>query len=68
MTSFEIYRYRRDAGYLDTVPDHKRGQANADFIRAEVAAGRLKAVTVRDEGVEYLDFLPASGKITLALS
>lgn len=64
MTSAEIHRYRRESGLLDSVPDYKRAQTNADFIRAEVTAGRLKAVLVRDEcGVEYYDFLPASGKL-----
>ena len=65
MTAAEIHSYRRDAGLLDSVPDYKRAQANANFIRAEVAAGRLKAVLVRDEcGIEYTEFLPASGKIS----
>jgi hypothetical protein len=54
MTAAEIHSYRRDAGLLDSVPDYKRAQANADFIRDEC-------------GIEYTEFLPSSGKIAVAL-
>lgn len=49
MTAAEIYAFRHQFGSLAQVPSYRRGRSNAEFIAAEVAAGRLVAVKVVDD-------------------
>lgn len=57
MTAQEIYNWRREFGFY--ADSYDKGRANADYIRAEVAAGRLKPITHEESGITWIEFVRA---------